>query len=353
MPDLYLRLRITDIIKETPDAFTYHLENTGPGRLIYQAGQFLTFLIELHGTTYRRSYSFSSTPGIDPFLSVTIREKQNGEISRYILRHWQKGDVVTSLLPSGRFTLNKLGPGPRDIFLMAAGSGITPIFSLLKHILYREPSARVTLVYSTTSPERTIFFEQLQALQLKFSAQLHIISLFSRRLPENGQGVIRRLNNVSLEPLVNEELTYNRMDAQFFVCGPPDYMRMILLTLTFMGFAEEQLHKENFVVNTAVKVEKAGRPEDNSPKEVELQLGGRSYRITVPGDQHILDSALQQGVILPYSCKGGVCGSCTARCTKGKVWMPVNEVLTDRELAQGLILTCVSYPVSGPIRIEL
>lgn len=353
MLDLYLRLRITDIIKETPDAFTYRLESISSEPVIYQAGQFLTFLIELHGATYRRSYSLSSTPGIDPFLSVTIREKENGEISRYILRHWQKGDVVTSLLPSGRFTLNKLGPAPRDIFLMAAGSGITPVYSLLKHILYREPSARVKLVYSTPSPERTIFFHQLQALQLKFSAQLHIIYLFSRQLPEDGQGFIRRLNNVSLEPLVNEELTYNRTDAEFFVCGPPDYMRMILLTLTFMGFAEEQLHKENFVVNTAVKVEKAGRPQDSSPKEVELQLGAKSYRITVPGDQHILDSALQQGVMLPYSCKGGVCGSCTARCTEGKVWMPVNEVLTDRELAQGFILTCVSYPVSDHIRIEL
>ena len=353
MPDLYLRLRITEIIKETPDAFTYRLENTRPEPVIYQAGQFLTFLIELHGTTYRRSYSLSSTPGIDPFLSVTIREKENGEISRYILRHWQKGDVITSLLPSGRFTLNTLGPGPRDIFLLAAGSGITPVFSLLKHILYREPSARVTLVYSTTSPGRTIFFEQLQALQTKFSAQLHIIYLFSRQLPDNSPGFIRRLNNISLEPLVNERLRYNKEDAEFFTCGPPDYMRMILLTLTFMGFAEEQLHKENFVVNTAIKVEKAGRPRDASPKDVALQIGGKSYRITVPGDQHILDSALQQGVLLPYSCKGGVCGSCTARCTEGKVWMPVNEVLTDKELAQGFILTCVSYPVSEHVRIEL
>ncbi|HEY0608425.1 MAG TPA: 2Fe-2S iron-sulfur cluster-binding protein, partial [Chitinophaga sp.] len=210
-----------------------------------------------------------------------------------------------------------------------------------------------TLIYSATSPERTIFFEQLQALQAKFSTQLHILYLFSRQLPGDSHGFIRRLNNTSLEPLVNERLTCNREDAEFFTCGPPDYMRMVLLTLTFMGFAEEQLHKENFVVNTAVKVEKAGRPEDTSPKDVQLQVGGKSYRITVPGDQHILDSALQQGVLLPYSCKGGVCGSCTARCTEGKVWMPVNEVLTDKELAQGFILTCVSYPVSEHVRIEL
>lgn len=353
MPDLYLRLRIAEIIRETPDAFTYRLENTSPEPVVYQAGQFLTFLIELHGITYRRSYSLCSTPGLDPFLAVTIRKKENGEISRYVLQHWQKGDVITSLLPSGRFTLNKLGPRPRNIFLMAAGSGITPIFSLLKHILYREPTARVILVYSTTSPQRTIFFEQLQSLQAQFNTQLHIIYLFSRQLPDEAKGNIRRLSNLLLEPLVNEHLTYDRADAEFFVCGPPDYMRMILLTLTFMGFAEEQLHKENFVVNTAVKMEKAGQPEDDSPKAVQLQVGEHSYQITVPGNRHILDSALQQGVMLPYSCKGGVCGSCTARCTEGKVWMSVNEVLTDKELAQGLILTCVSYPVSDHVRIEL
>lgn len=353
MPDLYLHLRITEIIKETPDTFTYRLENTGPEPVIYQPGQFLTFLVELHGVTYRRSYSFSSTPGIDPYMSVTIREKENGEISRYILRHWQKGDVVTTMLPSGRFTLNSLGPRPRTIFLMAAGSGITPIFSLLKHILYREPGARVILVYSTSSPERTIFFDQLQALQAKFSLQLHCIYLFSKELPDGSSGMQRRLSNLLLEPLVNEHLAYDRADAKFFICGPPDYMRMIMLTLTFMGFSEEQQHKENFVVNTAVKMEKAGRPQDSSPKEVQLRIGGQAYVITVPGDRQILDIALQQGIMLPYSCKGGVCGSCTARCTKGEVWMSVNEVLTDKELAQGLILTCVSYPLSGQVEIEL
>src|SRR5690606_31127471 len=112
-------------------------------------------------------------------------------------------------------------------------------------------------------------------------------------------------------------------------------------------------HKENFVVNTAVKLEKAGRPEDASIKHVQVRAGDQTYQLEAPGNRYILDTALEQGLPLPYSCKGGVCGSCTARCTQGKVWMAVNEVLTDGELAQGLILTCVSYPVSDHIEIEL
>jgi ring-1,2-phenylacetyl-CoA epoxidase subunit PaaE len=349
---VYLRLRITDIIKETPDTFTYRLENTGPEPVAYQAGQFLTFIIQLHGAEYRRSYSFSSTPGIDPYLAVTIREKENGEISRYILRHWQVGDIVTAVQPSGRFTLDTLAETPRDIFLMGAGSGITPLFSLLKHILHHEPGARVTLVYSSPSRERTIFFQQLEALQDKFGAQLNCIYLFSNQAPEE-QGLLRRLSNLLLEPLVNEALTHNKADAQFFICGPPDYMRMITLTLTFMGFNAGQLHKENFVVNTGVKLEKIGRPQDASVKKVVLHVGGHTHHMEVPGNQNILSKALEQGIALPYSCKGGVCGSCTAKCTSGKVWMAVNEVLTDKELSQGLVLTCVGYPVSDTVEISL
>jgi ring-1,2-phenylacetyl-CoA epoxidase subunit PaaE len=355
MPDLYLRLRITGIIQETPDTYTYCLENTAPEPVIYQAGQFLTFLVNIHGTTYRRSYSLSSTPGIDAHLAVTIREKQNGEISRHIIRHWQKGDVVTSLLPSGRFTLDRIAGQPRSIFLFAAGSGITPVYSLLKHILYREPAARVILLYSSPGPRQTIFFKQLQALQVKFSRQLQCIYFFSQQGFDNNSAP-RRLSNILLEPLVNELLPHNEHDkaaAQFFICGPPDYMRMIMLTLTFMGFDASQLHKENFVVNTGVKLEKAGRPQDATLKQVRLHVGAATYNIKIPGNQDILSSALQQGITLPYSCKGGVCGSCTAKCTQGKVWLAVNEVLTDAEVAQGLVLTCVGYPASDTVEIVL
>jgi len=352
MPELYLRLRITDIIKETPDAYTYHLENTGPEPVVYQAGQFLTFLVALHGVTHRRSYSLSSTPGIDAHLSVTIRQKQNGEISRYITGHWKKGDIISSLLPSGRFTLDRIAAQPRHIFLFAAGSGITPVFSLLKHILYREPAARVTLVYSSANPQQAIFFQQLQQLQVEFSQQLQCIYLFSQQMPDD-KGIPRRLSNLLLEPMVNELLMFDRTAAQFFICGPPDYMRMVMLTLTFMGFDESQLHKENFVVNTGVKLERAGRPQDASLKQVQLRVGSATYDISVPGNRDILSSALQQGISLPYSCKGGVCGSCTAKCTQGKVWLAVNEVLTDAELAQGFVLTCVGYAVSDKVVIEL
>lgn len=148
-------------------------------------------------------------------------------------------------------------------------------------------------------------------------------------------------------------MRYQYTDASFFLCGPPDYMRTILLTLTFMGFRNDQLHKENFVVNTDIKIAKTLLPQNHDPKQVVIHAHGQEYQLSVPADQTILNYALEQGVALPYSCKGGVCGSCTVKCTNGKVWMSVNEVLTEKELAEGLVLTCVGYPASDHLTLEL
>jgi ring-1,2-phenylacetyl-CoA epoxidase subunit PaaE len=350
MNELYLRLRIKEIIREAKDAFTYVLEGETP--FTYLPGQFLTLLITLHGTEYRRSYSFSSTPGIDPFPAITVREKENGEISRHILRNWKQGDIITALQPSGRFTLNDQPHHKRDIFLFGAGSGITPLYSLLKHILHHEPRTHVKLVYSNTSHERTIFYRQLQKLEEQFPGRLHLMYFFSNDNEEN-RSTYRRLSNLLLEPLVKREIRFNNTDAQFFVCGPPDYMRMIMLTLTFMGFAEEQLHKENFVVNTSPQLARVGKPDDTTIKEVLLKTNKGEVHLSVPGNMTILNAALAQGHPLPYSCRGGVCGSCTARCTEGKTWMSWNEVLTDKEIAEGFILTCTSYPVTPSVIIEI
>lgn len=344
---MYLQLQIIAIIKETADTFTYRLQPVNGETVSYEAGQFLTFLIELHGVEYRRSYSFSSAPGIDKDLAVTIRRRENGEISRHILDHWKVGDIITTLQPAGRFTLDEVPEGPFDIFLLGAGSGITPLFSLLKYMLHHHTNAHIKLVYSSPTQEHTIFHKQLQSLQSQYSEQLHIIYLFS------AEGIVRRLSNGLLETTVKEQLKYAATLAQFFVCGPPEYMRMALLTLTFMGYSAHQLHKENFIVDTAPKLARIGTPTDTTIKTVLIKKGGESYELKIPGNKNILSEALAQGITLPYSCKGGVCGSCTARCTQGTIWMALNEVLTDKEMAQGYLLTCTGYAVSETVIIEV
>lgn len=351
MDELYIRLRITAIHKETADAFTYRFERTDGQPLSYKAGQFLTFIITLHGTEYRRSYSLSSTPGIDAQAAVTVKWRENGEISRHIIKHWQTGEEVVSLLPSGRFTLDTDAAAQRDIFLMSAGSGITPLFSILQQVLHEEPLSKITMIYSSKNEHHTIFHKKLQQLSSQYGSRFTLIYFFSDPTEESAF-TYRRIGNTLLETLAPQHIAYDKNEAQFFICGPLGYMRMCMFTLAFMGFKEEQLHKENFTVNTRFLIEKAGVPKDDSLKQVILQWPGKTVELEVPGNQNILQIALNKGITIPYSCKGGVCGSCTARCTEGKVWMAANEVLTDKEVEQGFVLTCVAYPVTGTVKIE-
>ncbi len=179
MRDLYITLRITQIIRETPDTYTYRFESADGKSVPYRAGQFLTFLIDLHGTEYRRSYSLSTTPGIDEYLAITVKRVTNGAISRHIIRHWQVGDTVTSLLPSGRFVLDSEPDAARDIIMLGAGSGITPLFSLLQQALHEEKASHVTLIYSNRNEENTIFRSRIQALEALFHDRLTVVWIFS------------------------------------------------------------------------------------------------------------------------------------------------------------------------------
>ncbi len=350
MRDLYISLRITHIIRETADTYTYRFESADGKPVKYRAGQFLTFLIDLHGTEYRRSYSLCTTPGIDDDLAVTVKRVTNGAISRHILRNWQIGDIITSLLPSGRFVLDSAPSTDRDILLLGAGSGITPLFSILQQALYEEKAAHVTLIYSNRNEESTIFRNRILALEKSFPDRLTVVWIFSD--PIEAAPGFRRMNNIILEMITPKHLRHPRSEALFYICGPAEYMRMAQFTLAFMGFRQDQLHKENFVVNTDAKIARVSVPDDTSVKQVHLVHEDNSQTMEVPGNETILHAALRQNIALPYSCKGGVCGSCIATCTQGKVWMSVNEVLTEKELAKGMILTCTGYAQSKDVTLE-
>ena len=349
MPDL-LQLRIRRIVPQTPEAATFEFETTDGSPLPYRPGQFLTLLVTVNGRELRRSYSFSSTPGIDPCPAVTVKRVANGEVSRYLLTHWREGDVVTALPPAGRFTFDPSPAVPRDVFLVGAGSGITPLFSLLKALLRDEPGSRITLIYSNQNEHTALFWREINALT-ETHANLTTIHLLGDPTPATRQ-YRGRLNIGLLEKLVTEHLHFGRDRAEFYVCGPFPYMRMVRMTLVFMKFREEQIHRENFVVE-ALSAARQPAPRDPSPRRVTLHVGKRTYQLAVPGDRTILQVALEHDVPLPYSCLGGVCSACSAVCTEGAVRMTVNEVLTARDLDAGWVLTCVGYPDSAAVTLRI
>lgn len=351
-----LQLQIKKIFRETDDAISLELENiTGP-LPAYEAGQFLTFLFNINGKELRRSYSLSSAPGIDPFLSVTIKRMENGEVSRYLFDHLREEDTLTSLYPTGRFTLNMDPPSQKDLFLIGGGSGITPLLSLLKAALRNMPRSRVILFYSNHRESSTIFYHRLNQLQARHPSHFFPVYFFSdpayKKIRESPPVTIPgRITNALLEEMVDRFLQSEKEDAEFFLCGPASLMRMAQLTLTFMGFSGDQIRRENFVspLITAPLQTHSG---STVTATATIRYRGKKYLLNIPAGENILQAALDQGIMLPYSCRGGLCSACSAFCSKGKVSMLVNEVLTDRDIAEGRVLTCVGIPLTEELEIN-
>jgi ferredoxin-NADP reductase len=344
-----LHFCIDEIKRETNTAATFFLKNVNGKALEYKAGQFLTLLVKQGDKIVRRSYSICTTPGIEQNIAITIKRKINGSISRYLLDHLHKGDIISSLAPAGRFLLTTGFSKQRDIFLLAAGSGITPVFSLLKKILTEEPLSHVTLLYSNSNEESIIYKNSLDKLSHEHAKEfqcIHIISDPGNKIPG---AITGHLNNQLLGELIFSGLQFDPGKAVFMLCGPTAYMRMAQLTLLFMGFTISQIRKENFVVPE----EHPGLylPLVNNTHPFTLHYNRQIYKLETQPQQTILDAALQQHIQLPYSCKGGVCGTCTANCRQGKIVMSYNEVLTDDDIKSGLILTCTGYILSPDAEI--
>lgn len=345
----YLNLKVTRIIKEATEAITLILQPLNGEKVNYKAGQFLTFIFRFGERELRRSYSLCSAPGIDPDMAVTIKRVENGEVSRYLLDHLKEGEILQSLYPAGRFTIQPQQDKPRDIFMIGAGSGVAPLFSLLKLLLKEEPQSNIILINSNKSSRHALYEEQLRQLADTHANQFKYISLYSQA----SEGVIRsRLTIDLLEKLVKEYSRYSSNEARFYLCGPGTYMRMARITLLYMGYNEEQILKETFVTGQQ-STYRAVIPATAPARKVTIHLDAQQYTITVPAQQSILDAALAAGLAIPYSCKAGACSTCIARTGPGGVLMAHNEVLTDKEVTEGWILTCTAHPLHDNIAIRV
>ena len=327
-------LRVRAIHQEALDTKTILLERPGGHPFSYQAGQFLTLLFTFHGHELRRSYSFSTTPGIDPIPAITVKRIPNGAISRYLLDHLQPGDSLTSLPPAGRFTLEAAqsdAPSP-NLFFIAAGSGLVPIFSLIKKAVTIQPPAHVTLITQQHEPASTPFRQPLTDLQTAYGPpRFEWIDLLSI---QNG-----RINNWWLERWL-ETTQALKNDTRFYLCGPPAFMRMAQFTLKTLGIPDDHIKQEHFTI------ERRPPPPpfiDPTPRHVRLHTQNGDYAFQTAWPDTILDAALKHGIRLPYSCRAGRCSTCVARLIQGRVKMSNNEVLTEKDQQEGLTLTCVGY----------
>mgnify|MGYP000957590477 CR=1 FL=1 len=345
LPNGINRFVISKIITETAASKTFVLTPLDGWQPQYASGQFVTLVFYTPYGEKRRSYSISSSNALNETLSITVKKVDNGEFSRQLIYHTTEGYILFTSGISGLFQLPEKPENVEQYFFLAAGSGITPCFSLIKTLLVTTNS-HVTLIYSNKTQADAIFYEQLKTLEKEYSEQLTIRFLFS----DVFNVYHSRLSHWLLQQLLQEYIKTDISKTLFYLCGPFDYMLTISITLLGHGLQPQQIIKENF--STLPRTNKP-KPPDTAAHKVTVTLAGRTATITVQYPNSILAAAKENNIAIPYSCEAGRCGSCIATCKKGKVWMAYNEVLLDDEVEAGQILTCQSYPVGGDVSVEV
>lgn len=346
-PELYKQVVITAIKTEKKDVKTFTLAETDGQPVRYAAGQFLTFVFNHHHKEERRSFSICSSPELNEPLAFTVKRVENGAYSRWLTDRVAEGDILYTTGAAGLFTIPEGIAGYKQVFFFAAGIGITPVFSLIKSLLHTRPDLQIVLIYSNRTVEEAVFYEALTELAGRFAHRFRIEFLYSTAFDL----ARARLSKLLLPTLLEEYRVAEKKDLLFYLCGPSDYMRMVIITLEELGIDTQQIKRENFNTNSAPV--RKNDPPDKGTHTAHVHYAGKVYDVVTAYPDSILQAAKKQGIHLPYSCETGRCGSCAALCTQGTVWLSYNEVLMDADLAKGKTLTCVGHPVNGDVTLEI
>jgi ring-1,2-phenylacetyl-CoA epoxidase subunit PaaE len=348
-------LRIRDVRRETPECVSvaFDIPENLRQDFAFKQGQSLTMRAFINGEEVRRTYSICSSP-LESEWRVAIKKVEGGSFSAFANEELKKGDMLEVMQPVGKF-YTELDPSNKKHYIaFAAGSGITPVMSLLGTTLAVEPQSSFTLVYGNRSRQSIIFFEQLEALKNKYMNRFNLIHILSRERTDAALN-FGRLDIEKLQQL-DKLIDYSSAD-EIFICGPEEMIFAIKAFLEAKGIDKKKIHFELFTTPgqkqqgvKEIKVPEPGGPQSN----VTIKLDGRSFDFNLPlnSDTTILDAALQKGADLPFACKGGVCCTCKARLLEGEVEMDVHWGLEDEEVEQGYILTCQSHPRTQKIVVD-
>jgi ring-1,2-phenylacetyl-CoA epoxidase subunit PaaE len=349
------KLRVKEIKKETVDCVSvvFDVPEQLKEDFVFSQGQNLTLRTTIEGEDIRRSYSICSAPQ-ELELRVAIKKTEGGVFSTWANTKLKKGDVLEVLSPTGKFNTALHPTQAKQYLAFAAGSGITPIISIIKTTLYQETNSSFTLVYGNRSRGSIIFFEELEALKNKYLQRFNFINVLSREKTDAslnfGKIEISKLNELA------KLIDYKTID-ETFICGPEEMIFCVKDFLEAKGIDKKKIHFELFTTpGKKQSAEKKLRVQnDTGPKSnIELKVDGRSieFDLSFNSDASILDAALQQGADLPFACKGGVCCTCKAKLLEGEVDMDVNWGLEQEEIEEGYILTCQAHPKTEKVVVD-
>lgn len=352
----FYTVTVKEVRKETPTCVSVAL--TIPEELQsqfhYKAGQYITIRKNIDGEELRRSYSLCSSP-LESDYRIAIKQVEDGKFSSYANQHLKAGDVLEIMPPMGNFTPQIPIGKPQHYIGFAAGSGITPILSIIKTVLQTEVDSTFTLIYGNQQVGSIIFKEEIEAIKNKYINRFQLVHVLSRERMESDLNY-GRINKDKCEQLFDKSLSIPD-NSEAFLCGPEEMILSVKAFLEEKGMPAKAIHFELFN-STGSEDKKKAYKETHKEHEgkickLTVKLDDRSFDIDLPyGGDTILDAALKHGADLPYACKGGVCCTCRAKVMQGSVDMEVNYALEAEEVAQGFVLTCQAHPTSERVIID-
>ncbi|HLW61842.1 MAG TPA: ferredoxin--NADP reductase [Flavobacterium sp.] len=338
-------LRVKDIRKETPLAISIAFEVPSELSSDYRflAGQYVTLRTVINDEEIRRSYSISSAPGSNE-LRVVVKAVENGIFSNYAKDALKVGDFINVGFPEGKFVVEN--QEAKTFAAFAAGSGITPIISIIKDVLETKKDTTFILIYGNKSVEDTIYYNEINALKQQYLGRFFVHYTFTKEHPDGA--LFGRIERPTVNFVLKNKHSEKRID-DYFLCGPEDMIRRVTEILKENGTSEDQIHYELFTTsstNGEIPVTGEGMV------KVTVLVDDVETTFNMPRTENILNAALKHGVDAPYSCQGGICSSCMCRTVKGSAEMKTNHILMDDEIEEGLLLACQSYVTTDEIYVD-
>lgn len=354
MAHLFHPLTVHKITRETADcvSLTFDVPPSLKKEFEFKEGQNIVIKHIHQGEEIRRSYSICNAPH-EQLLKVAIKKIPGGVFSTFANEQLHEKEILEVMPPSGKFNAHLTSSTHPNYLAIAAGSGITPVISIIKHTLHTQPNSRITLVYGNQNRSSIVFFEEIEALKNKYINRFTVVTILSREKTD-AEVLYGRIDAAKLAAL-HKIISYSSFNAAY-LCGPE---AMIFDTAAFLeknGLDKKNIHFELFTSAASVKksaIINTTETKQGPKSNITVRLDGRSFDFDLPfNGQNILDAALQQGADLPYACKGGVCCTCRAKLLEGTVQMDVNYALEPEEVEQGFILTCQSHPTSAKVVVD-
>ena len=350
----FYALKIKEIRRETDEcvSIAFDVPSDLQAVFAYKSGQYLTFRSEIDGNTVRRSYSICSSP-LDNEWRVAVKKVENGVFSTFANVHLKLGDTLDVTPPSGHFITTNLADNvAQNYVFFAAGSGITPVISHIKTLLRSDKNAGCTLIYGNKRTSSIVFREDIEALKNQYMTRLRVVHILSRERTDVDL-LHGRLDEEKIAALF-EKMPEILRGSHFFICGPEAMTLGIKSALINKNINAQSIHFELFGTNLSrKKLETSARAVSEIPTATAtIKLDGITFDVPILNKNTVLDAALEAGADLPYACKGGVCCTCRAKLTAGKIEMAVNYSLTEEEVKNGFILTCQAVPLTERITVD-